>query len=263
MEKSREAHDKAEEEGLSFREAERVMESELFLDKYPQWGLGTPHQLVILHEMFLHASVWEQKETEHTCHQGCQSSIQEPNSEADQSALQLIGYQTSRKEIRDVYHSIYLLNRLPGSPSCGEARRRRAIQDILSSLWNRLQRWTYSAEAEGLDAHGEEGESAPPQSYEAALWAAHQKALETTETLQSDLDRLDNKHRGGHRSIVTVEVDLGPSLEVNLGPSLEVNPGPSLEVDPGPILKVSLGIKQEPKVKAITALTPKMSGPTP
>ena len=32
-----------EEEGLSFREAERVIESELFLDEYPRWGLGTPH----------------------------------------------------------------------------------------------------------------------------------------------------------------------------------------------------------------------------
>ena len=28
---------------------------ELFLDEYPWWGLGTPHQLVILHKMFLHA----------------------------------------------------------------------------------------------------------------------------------------------------------------------------------------------------------------
>ena len=51
----------AEEEGLSFREAERVIESKLFLNKYPQWGLGTPHQLVILHEMFLHAAGWGRK----------------------------------------------------------------------------------------------------------------------------------------------------------------------------------------------------------
>ena len=42
MEKSQVTHCQAEEEGLSFREAERVIESELFLDKYPQWGLGPP-----------------------------------------------------------------------------------------------------------------------------------------------------------------------------------------------------------------------------
>ena len=44
---------------------------------------------------------------------------------------------------------------------------------------------------------------------------------------------------------------------------VEINPGPGLEVDLGPILEVTPGIKQEPKVKAITALTPGMSIPAP
>ena len=117
------AHCQAEEEGLSFREAERVVESEFFLNEYSQWGLGTPHQLVILHEMFLHAKAWGQKEAERMCCRGCQNSIREPNSEADQSAMGLIGFQTSQKEIREVYHSVYLLNRLRGFPSSGETRR--------------------------------------------------------------------------------------------------------------------------------------------
>ena len=47
---------RAEEGGLSIREAERVIKSEMFLDKYPWWELGTPHRTVILHEMFLHAT---------------------------------------------------------------------------------------------------------------------------------------------------------------------------------------------------------------
>ena len=84
-----------EEEGLSFREVERVMESELFLNEYSWWGLGTPHQSVILHEMFLHAKEQGQKEAECMCHQGRQNSIREPNSEADQSAMGLIGFRTS------------------------------------------------------------------------------------------------------------------------------------------------------------------------
>ena len=134
IEKSQVTHCRAEEEGLCFREAERVIESKLFLDEYPQWGLGTPHQSVILHEMFLHAAGWGQKEAECMCCQGCQSSILEPNPKADQSAMELVGYQTSRKEIRDMYHSMYLLRRSPGSLSCGESRRKRAIQDILSFL---------------------------------------------------------------------------------------------------------------------------------
>ena len=55
MEKSRMACCQVEEEGLSIREVERVIESEMFLDDYPRWELRTPHQTVILHEMYLHA----------------------------------------------------------------------------------------------------------------------------------------------------------------------------------------------------------------
>ena len=128
------------------------------------------------------------------CHWGHQGSVREPNSEVDQSTLHLIGYHTSRKELRDVYHSVYLLNRAPGFPSCGEVKRRRAIQEILSSLQDRLQRQTSPTEAR--DAPGNERESAPPQMYEAALQVAHEKVVETTTTLQSNLNRLDNELRG-------------------------------------------------------------------
>ena len=200
MEKSWVTHHRAEEEGLSFREAVRVIESELFLDVYPQWGLGTPHWSVILHEMFLHAAGQGQKEAECMCHWGCQSSIPEPNPKVDQSAMELVGYWMSRKEIRDMCHSVYLLRRSPGSPSCVESRKRRAIQDILSSLQTQLQRWTYPTEAEDLGAHGGEWVGSDPlQSYEVALWATCQRALETAKALQGDLERLDDEHRGRSR----------------------------------------------------------------
>ena len=148
MKQIREACHMAEQEGLSFREAERVVETDLFLDEYPWWNIGSPHWTVILHEMFLHVASRGQKEAEHMCCWGCQGSIREPSSEADQSTLHLIGYHMSPKELRDMYHSVYLLNRAPGFPSCGEVKRRRAIQEILSSLWGRLWRWTSSAEDE-------------------------------------------------------------------------------------------------------------------
>ena len=32
----------AEQEGLSFREAEQVVETDLFLDEYPWWNIGSP-----------------------------------------------------------------------------------------------------------------------------------------------------------------------------------------------------------------------------
>ena len=97
-----------------------MVDSELFLDKYPRWGLGTPHQLVVLHKMFLHTAGQGQKEAEHMFCQGCWGSVPEPEPRADQSVMELGGYQTSRKEIRDIYHSVYLLRRIPGTPSCGE-----------------------------------------------------------------------------------------------------------------------------------------------
>ena len=183
-----------EQEGLSFREAERVVETELFLDEYHWWNIGSPHWLVILHKMFLQAASRGWKEAECMCHWSNQGIIREPNSEVDQSALHLIGYHTSRKELRDVYHSVYLLNRAPGFPSCGEVKRRRAIQEILSSLQDRLQRQTSSTEAR--DTPGNERESASLQMYEVALQVAHQKVVETAMALQSDLDRLDNELRG-------------------------------------------------------------------
>ena len=135
------------------------------------------------------------------CHQGRQSRIQEPNPKADQSAMDLVGYRTSRKEIWDVYHSIYLLQRCPGSPSCRASRRRRAIQDILSSLQAWVQRQTYSAKTEGPGAHGgERVGTKPPQSYEVALQAAHQKALETAKAFCNDLERLNNECRERSRA---------------------------------------------------------------
>ena len=71
---------------------------------------------------------------------GCKGSMYDSNSETDQSAMELVGYHMSQKEIRDVYQSIYLLQRTPGLPPCRTQPRRKVIQDILSSLEGRLHR---------------------------------------------------------------------------------------------------------------------------
>ena len=62
MELTQEACLRAEQEGISFREAQCVVELDLFLHEYPQWDLGTPHQPIILHKMFPHAMARGQKE---------------------------------------------------------------------------------------------------------------------------------------------------------------------------------------------------------
>ena len=85
--------------GTSVRESECRIDIRLFLAKYPRWELGTPHQSVILHEMFLHAAERGHKEAECMVHRGCWDSASEPNPEAGHSAMELVGYRTSHKEI--------------------------------------------------------------------------------------------------------------------------------------------------------------------
>ena len=127
IKRSQVAQERAREEGISVWESERWVDLELFLDEYPQWGLGTPHWSVVLHEMFLHAKEWGRKEAECMFCWGCWDSVFEPDPGVDQSAMELVGYWTSWKEMRDIFHNVYLLKRSPGSPSCGEWQRRRTI----------------------------------------------------------------------------------------------------------------------------------------
>ena len=106
--------------------------------------------------------------------------------------MELVGYQTSCKEIWDIYHSDYLLRRSPGFPPCGAQQRGRAIHNILSSLTSWLHQPVYPATTR--EARGPKDEWLPRlsrrESYEEALMAACQRALETAEVLRSDIERL-------------------------------------------------------------------------
>ena len=190
------AQERAREKGISVWELERQVDLELFLDEYCHWGLGIPHWLIVLHEMFLHTAEWGWKEAECMNCWGCHGSIYEPDPRVDQSTMELVGYCMSQKEIRDIYHSIYLLERSPGFPSCGEWQRRRTIQDKLSSLTDWLNRRSHPTTNGDLDPQGGEWVRLDWQgSYEVALQVAHQRALETAKALQSDLERLGKKQR--------------------------------------------------------------------
>ena len=52
-------------EGLSVREVEWHMDVEMFLEGQAGWEVDSPHQPIILHEMFQHAMEQGQKEAEH------------------------------------------------------------------------------------------------------------------------------------------------------------------------------------------------------
>ena len=114
-----------------------------------------------------------------------QGSTSEPDLEAGHSAMELVGYQTSHKEICNIYHSVYLLRRPLGLPSCRDQLRRRAICNILSSLTGRLHQHRCPATT-GEDPEYEEEWLPRPnrkEPLEEALRVACQMALDTAKVL--------------------------------------------------------------------------------
>ena len=126
--------------------------------------------------------------------------------EADITTIQLVGYQTSHKEIRNLYHDVYLLRRSPSSLPCRPQQRKEAIQDILSSLRSHLHRQGGTAMLEE-DQWGAAGTTSWPlcqlksqygsrrreDLHDEALQEAreaHQLALEAAHMLEQNIERL-------------------------------------------------------------------------
>ena len=90
------------------------MDVELFLEGQARWEVDSPHCLVMLHKMFQHPSEQGQKEAECMVCQGHQHGLPKLDPEVDIFAIQLVGPQTSRKEIKSLYYEVYKLWRLLG-----------------------------------------------------------------------------------------------------------------------------------------------------
>ena len=140
MQKSQAAREQAREMRISIREAEHQLDAKLFLDEYPRWDMEGPHHPIILHSMFLHAAREGWKEAERFICRGSWQRLPRPDPEESLSAIWLVGYWTSQKEIWDLYHEVYLQRRSPGPPPCRPWLREETIQDILSSLMSQLWR---------------------------------------------------------------------------------------------------------------------------
>ena len=69
--KSLAAKDQAAGDGLSVWETEQLMDVELFLEGQARWKADSPHHLMMLQEMLLHALEQGQKEAECMVCQGC------------------------------------------------------------------------------------------------------------------------------------------------------------------------------------------------
>ena len=179
--------------------------------------------------MFLHAAKWRQKEAERLICQGCQGSTSGPNLEAGWSAMELVEYHTSCKEIWDIYHSVYLLRRSLGLLPCGAQQRGRAIHNILSSLTSWLHQWVYPA-ATG-DAWGYRDEWLPRLSrrelYEEALKAACQRVLKLLKCSEVILRGWAKEQEMYHEPIPEVKAGaiVGAMPEVKAGAIAEVMAG--------------------------------------
>ena len=92
------------------------MDVELFLELQNSWPEDSPHRLVILHEMFWHAAMEGQKEAERTVCQGHRLHIPQLNPEVGTPTVQLVGPDTTKEELMEIYLEVYKLHRLHGSP---------------------------------------------------------------------------------------------------------------------------------------------------
>ena len=126
-----------------------------------------------------------------------------------------MGYQTSHK-VWDIYHSVYLLRRLPGPLPCGPQQRKEAIQDILSSLSNHLHRQVYpivaKEDTQGAVTESQSRSRRGEGPHEEALWearVAHQRVLEAAQELESDTERLSQGLRDvqhAHPMVIAVAI---------------------------------------------------------
>ena len=106
------------------------MDVQLFLEGQTKWEADSPHCLMKLYEMFQHTVDQGQKEAEQTVCRGCQQEMPKLDPEADISAVQLVGPQTSKEEIQSLYLEVYKLLRLPGSPP----REPELMEEVVSSF---------------------------------------------------------------------------------------------------------------------------------
>ena len=104
------------EEWMLVCELEWAMNVDLFLEIQNKWAEDSPHYLVTLHEMFQHAAIEGQKEAEQTICRGCWQNMPQLNPEAGIPAAQLVGPETTKEELLEIYLEVYKLHRLPGSP---------------------------------------------------------------------------------------------------------------------------------------------------
>ena len=151
QEKSQEAKWRSAVERRPVCKLERVMDVDLFLEMQGKWAEDSPHCLVILHKMFCHAASEGQKEAEQIVHQGHWQCMAQLNPEAGIPTIELVGLETSREELLEIYLEVNKLHRFPGSP-LGELA---IAQEVLAAVSDHLQRREEAPEAQAQPSPGD------------------------------------------------------------------------------------------------------------
>ena len=134
--------------------------------------------------------------------QGHQHDLLHLYPQVDISTIQVVGYQTTREEIRDLYHQVYKLRRLPESLLCGPEQVHELTRDVMSSLKSHLrQRGDKQPrgceEPEPTDTHLPQDKTSQRMRWGtlakrelAEAREAHQWALAATTALEERIERL-------------------------------------------------------------------------
>ena len=175
---------------------EWVVDVDLFLSAQNHWADDSPQRLMILHEMFLHATAKGQKEAERMIHQGFWQYMPQLDPRADLSAIQLVYPTIGRRELLDLYLEVYKLHWLPGSPLGGLA----ILQEILSAISDPTSEEEQSTSTRRSSSHQD---LHPPEDRHpcqqrgraldrslARVCKVHQQALSTMATLEEEIKRL-------------------------------------------------------------------------
>ena len=179
---------------------ERAVDVDLFLEAQEPCAKDSPHRLVILHEMFLHAAYEGWKEVEQAVCWGCQQHMPQLDPEVGIPTVQLVHPEIDREQLLELYLEVYKLHRLPCSPP-GEPAILEEISSVPPSLSTRGEgALPTSKNQSALKASIFPQNRLPLQEWEdsidrslARVHEAHQKALLTAVTLEEEIKRLYRK----------------------------------------------------------------------
>ena len=88
---------------------EWVVDVDLFLNAQNQWAEDSPHHLILLYKMFLHAAAEGQKEAKQVTRQGCWWHMPQLDPRVALPTIQLVHPGISRRELLDLYLEVYKL----------------------------------------------------------------------------------------------------------------------------------------------------------